>query len=168
MSVNLDIKRFDKILNITSRVCWWMQVPPLLKFTKFIVLSQFVKNPFFKYPVFMSKTTSLLKHMTEKKNEKKTTDKCRNELSSCMTLVALDQNVKTYPTTQCKFLLLLKMGGACIHRCLLDAIYWIMLNLLVVLFTDTYACLGLQTELWDYFWLWRKLVKTKWPVRTFG
>ena len=38
------------------------------------------------------------------------TDQCRNEHSSCMTLVALGQNVKTYPTTQCKFLLILKMG----------------------------------------------------------
>ena len=27
-----------------------------------------------------------------------------------MTVVALDQNVKTYPTTQCKLLLILKMG----------------------------------------------------------
>ena len=34
------------------------------------------------------------------------TDQCRNEHSSCMTLVALDQNVKT----QCKFLLILKIG----------------------------------------------------------
>ena len=31
----------------------------------------------------------------------------RNERYSCMTLVAIDQNVKTYPTTQCKFLLIL-------------------------------------------------------------
>ena len=29
----------------------------------------------------------------------------RNERYSCVTLVAIDQNVKTYPTTQCKFLL---------------------------------------------------------------
>ena len=64
----------------------------------------------------MSKTTSLQKHMTEE------TDQCRNEHSSCMTVVALGQNVKTYPTTQCKFLLILS-GGACIHRCRLDAIY---------------------------------------------
>ena len=42
-------------------------------------------------------------------------------------------------------------GGACIHKCLLDAINWIMLNLLVVLFTDTFPYLGLQTELLDYF-----------------
>ena len=27
-----------------------------------------------------------------------------------MIVVALGQNVKTYPTTQCKFLLILKMG----------------------------------------------------------
>ena len=27
-----------------------------------------------------------------------------------MTVVALGQNVKTYPTTQCKFLLILKIG----------------------------------------------------------
>ena len=38
------------------------------------------------------------------------TDQCRNEHSSCMTVVALGQNIETYPTTQCKFLLILKMG----------------------------------------------------------
>ena len=27
-----------------------------------------------------------------------------------MTVVALGENVKTYPTTECKFLLILKMG----------------------------------------------------------
>ena len=32
------------------------------------------------------------------------------EQYSGLTLVAMDQNVKTYPTTQCKFLLILKMG----------------------------------------------------------
>ena len=37
------------------------------------------------------------------------TDYCSNE-HSYMTVAALDQNVKTYPTTQCKFLLILKMG----------------------------------------------------------
>ena len=52
----------------------------------------------------MSKTTSLLKHMTEETNV------YRNKQYSGMTLVAMDQNVKTYPTTQCKFLLILKMG----------------------------------------------------------
>ena len=45
MSVNLDITRFDKTLNIASGM-------------------QFVNNHFFKYPIFMSKTTLLLKHMT--------------------------------------------------------------------------------------------------------
>ena len=38
------------------------------------------------------------------------TDQYRNEHSSCMTVVALGQNVKTYPITECKFLLILKMG----------------------------------------------------------
>ena len=52
----------------------------------------------------MSKTTSLLKRMTEETNV------YRNEQYSGMTLVAMDQNVKTYPTIQCKFLLILKMG----------------------------------------------------------
>ena len=52
----------------------------------------------------MSKTTLLLKQLVEE------TDLCRNEHSSYMTLVAMAQNVKTYPTTQCKFLLILKMG----------------------------------------------------------
>ena len=34
----------------------------------------------------------------------------RNEHYSSMTVVAMDHNVKTYPTIQCKFLLILKMG----------------------------------------------------------
>ena len=34
----------------------------------------------------------------------------QNEHSSCMAVVGLGQNVKTYPTTQCKFLLLFKIG----------------------------------------------------------
>ena len=52
----------------------------------------------------MSKITSLLKHLTEE------TDSCRNQHSSSMTVVALGQNVKTYATTQYKFLLILKIG----------------------------------------------------------
>ena len=52
----------------------------------------------------MSNTTSLLKHMTEEKHF------YRNEHYSSMTVVAMGQNVKTYTTTQCKFLLILKMG----------------------------------------------------------
>ena len=75
----------------------WTQVPPSLKFTKFGILSQFVVNQFLKYPIFMSKTTLLLKHMTEE-----TINAEMNTFS--MTVVALGQNVKTYPTTQCKFL----------------------------------------------------------------
>ena len=38
------------------------------------------------------------------------TVKCENQHSSSMAVVALGQNIKTYPTTQCKFLLILKMG----------------------------------------------------------
>ena len=34
----------------------------------------------------------------------------RNEHYSCMTVVDLGQNVKTYHATQCIFLLILKMG----------------------------------------------------------
>ena len=55
----------------------------------------------------MSKTTSLLKHMTEETNLYK------HERYSWMTVVALGQNVKTPPPpthTLCKFLLILKMG----------------------------------------------------------
>ena len=104
VSVNIDIVRFDKILNITSKMRRWTQVPPFLKFTIFSSSSQFVKNHFLKYPIFISKTSSLLKQLTEE------TDLCRNEHSSCMTMVAMGQNVQTYLTTQCKFLLVLKMG----------------------------------------------------------
>ena len=50
----------------------------------------------------MNKTTLLLNQMTE--------DLCRSEHSSCMTVVPLDQNVKTYTTTQCKVLRILKVG----------------------------------------------------------
>ena len=38
-------------------------------------------------------------------------------------------------------------GGTCIHRCLLDAMHWIMLNLLMTCFTDIFNYLGMQTEL---------------------
>ena len=38
------------------------------------------------------------------------TDFCSNENSFRLTVVAMGQNVKTYPTTQCKFLLIWKMG----------------------------------------------------------
>ena len=51
----------------------------------------------------MSKTISLQKRMTEE------TNLYRTEHYSCMTLVAMGQNVKTYPTTQCKYLLIFKM-----------------------------------------------------------
>ena len=34
----------------------------------------------------------------------------RNEHYSCMTVVAMGQDIKTYPTTQCKCLLILKVG----------------------------------------------------------
>ena len=104
VTVNLDMKRFYRTLNIACRMRRLTQVPPFFKFTKFITSSQFVENHLLKYPIFMSKTTSLLKHMTEETNV------YRNEQYSGMTLVAMDQNVKTYPTTQCKFLLILKMG----------------------------------------------------------
>ena len=95
---------FDKSLNSTSRMRLCTQVPLFLKFTKLSSSSQFVKNHFLKYPIFMSKTTLLLKQLTEE------IDLCSNEQSFCMTVVTMGQNVKTYPTTQCKFLLILKMG----------------------------------------------------------
>ena len=73
---------------------------PFLEFTKFSISSQFEKKNFFlKYSIYMNKTTSLLNQMTE--------DLCRSEHSSCMTVVPLDQNVKTYTTTQCKVLRIL-------------------------------------------------------------
>ena len=37
-------------------------------------------------------------------------DDCRKQHSSCMAVDALGHNVKAYPTTQCKFLLILKTG----------------------------------------------------------
>ena len=35
--------------------------------------------------------------------------------------------------------------GSCIHRSLLDAMYWIMLNLLVAWITHMFSYLGMQT-----------------------
>ena len=58
------IKRFDKTLNITSRMRRWTQVLPFLEITKFSIWSQFVKDHFLKYPIFRSKTTLSLNHMT--------------------------------------------------------------------------------------------------------
>ena len=78
--------------------------PHFLKFTKFNILSQFVKTLFLKFPFFMSKTTSSLWHIT------KGTEQYRNEHSSWITVLAWGQNVKTYLITQYKFLLILKMG----------------------------------------------------------
>ena len=49
----------------------------------------------------MKRIKSLLKQMTEE------TDLCINEHSFCMAVVALDQTVKTYPTTKCKVLRIL-------------------------------------------------------------
>ena len=43
-----------------------------------------------------------------------------------------------------------------------------MLNLLMACLTDIFAYLGMQTELGDCLWHRRKLITSKWPVRTFG
>ena len=57
-------------------------------------------------------------------------------------------------------------GGTSINRCPLDAMNWIMLNLVMVYWHI--RCLWMQTDLWGGLWLWRKMIKTKKPVRTFG
>ena len=54
--------------------------------------------------------------------------------------------------------------GTRIHRCLLNAMYWIILNLLVVWFTEMLAYLDMQTELWDCLFRWRKMIKAKFLV----
>ena len=51
-----------------------------------------------------------------------------------MIVVALAQNVKTYPTTQCKFLLIFKNRSTCIDLYLLDIVYWIKPNILIIRF----------------------------------
>ena len=38
---------------------------PIFKIHKISIWSKFVNNPFLKYPIFMIKTTLLIKHMTE-------------------------------------------------------------------------------------------------------
>ena len=53
----------------------------------------------------------------------KETDLCRNEHSSCVTVVPLDPNVKTYPTRTMQSLEGFENGCNCIHLCLLDTVY---------------------------------------------
>ena len=77
----------------------------IFKIHKIQHLSQFHNYLFLKYPIFTSKTTALLKRMTEE------TNLYRNEHYSCMTGVTMGQKFKTYPTIQCKFLLILKIGA---------------------------------------------------------
>ena len=109
----------------------------------------------------MSKTTSLLKHMTVE------TDQCRNELSSCMAVVTLGQNVKTYPTTQCKFLLILKMGlpafigASCMQFTELWQIFWLSGILTYSPIWNANIIVGLLMAL-------KTMTKTKWPFRPFG
>ena len=66
-----------------------------------------------------------------------------------------------------KILVNFENWGTRFNRCLLGVMYWIMLNLLVVWFTDIWVYLDMQTELWDCLCLWRKMIKTKWPVSTY-
>ena len=66
---------------------------PIIKIHK---IPHSVKNHSMNFPIFMSKTTSLLKHMTEE------TKLYSSEHYSCMTVVAMGQNIETYPTAQCK------------------------------------------------------------------
>ena len=46
VSVILNIKKFNKILSFTSRMRRWTQIPPFLKFTKFSIVSQ-LANPLY-------------------------------------------------------------------------------------------------------------------------
>ena len=77
---------------------------PIYKIHKIQHFDTICETSLFEIANFHEKTTSLLKHMTVE------TDQCRNEHSFCLAVFALGENVKTYPTTQCKFLLILKMG----------------------------------------------------------
>ena len=118
MSVRLDIKRFYKTLNTACRMRRWTQVPPFLKFTKFSILSQFVKHhwniqiswakPLHYYSIWLKKQM-----YTEMNN--------------------------------------------------IPAWHW-LLNLLVVWFTEMFAYLDMQTELWDCLFRWRKMIKAKFLV----
>ena len=78
----------------------------------------------------MSKTTSLLKHMTEE------THLYRNEHYSSMTVVAMGQNL---PHHSMEILVSFENGGTRIHLCLLCNVLN-NANLLVVRFTDILAC----------------------------
>ena len=51
------------------------------------------------------------------------------------------QNLPHHPM---QILVNFENGGTCIHRSLKDAIYWIVLNRLVVWLTDIFAYLGVQ------------------------
>ena len=140
MSLKLTIKNLTKFLILHSGC---IDEPPFLKFTKFSILSEFVINHFLEYLIYISQTTPLLKQMTEE------TDLCKNEYFSCMIVVALDQNVKTYPNHSMQILVNFQNGGTSFDLCLLDTVDWIVLKPLVVWFTDILAYLWLQIKLWD-------------------
>ena len=69
-----------------------------------------MKNHFLKYPVYLSKTTSLQKKMNEE------ADFCRKGISSCMTVVLWVKMLKLSPPLKCKFLLVLKNGESVFSR----------------------------------------------------
>ena len=149
-------------LNITSSIRRWTQVPPFLKMIKFSILSQFVKKITFEISRFNEQNHFITKAYA-----------WRNSLMQKWTLFLRDsgrygsacQNLPHHPM---QVLVNFENGGTCIHRRLLDTMYWTMLNRLMVWFADIFAYLGMQKELWDCLWLWRKMIKTKWLVRTFG
>ena len=69
----------------------------------------------------------------------------RHEYYSCMTSVAMGQNLKTYPTTKCRFLLILPYSAVPPECNVLKMLNLLVETLLVVCFTDILIYLDLQT-----------------------
>ena len=57
--------------------------------------------------------------------------------------------------------------GTCVHQHTLSVILRVLSNRLMCKLIDTSACLGMQIEPQDCFGFPRKLIKSKWLVRTF-
>ena len=120
----------------------WTQVPPLLKFTKSNISLQFVWKISLEMPnchvsnIFtITKAPDWIKRLIQKWIIR-------------MAVFDMRHNIKIYPTIQCKFLLIWKMGvpvsvptGCNVSKSACPfSVLW---------FTDILAYLWKQTELWD-------------------
>ena len=120
----------------------WTQVPPLLKFTKSNISLQLVWKISLEMPNC---------HVSNIFTITKAPDWIKRLIQIWiirMAVFAMRHNIKIYPTIQCKFLLILKMGVpvSVPTGCnVLKSAY----PFSVLWFTDILAYLWKQTELWD-------------------